>query len=113
VVAATGVILAAVYLLWAYQRVFHGQPKGDNERVVDLKWRELAVMAPLMALMLFFGLYPKPLLSRVQPSVNHLIVHVERHTNYRQPAVATHQAHSTRSHNPHGQAAATHKGVGK
>jgi NADH-quinone oxidoreductase subunit M len=112
VVAAIGVILAAVYLLWAYQRVFHGQPKGENARIVDLKWRELAVMAPLMALMLFFGLYPKPLLSRVEPSVNHLISHVEHHTNYRQPAVATHQAHVT-PNSPHGQAAATHRGVGK
>ena len=46
VVAASGVILAALYLLWAYQRTFHGEPDADNEGFADLKLREGLVMAP-------------------------------------------------------------------
>src|SRR5215216_3841525 len=60
VVAATGVILAAVYLLWAYQRVFHGQPDEENAAVPDMNLREWLVMAPLLGLIVFLGVYPKP-----------------------------------------------------
>lgn len=88
VVAAVGVILAALYLLWAYQRVFHGMPDEDNAKVRDLHWKEGAVMAPLLVLMLWLGLYPKPMLDRIKPSVDHLISHVEHHSTYRQPGVA-------------------------
>lgn len=89
VVAASGVILAAVYLLWAFQRVFHGTPDEPNEKFRELTWSEGLVMAPLLAIILFTGLYPKPLLDRMAPAVNHLIQHVEQHTDYKQPAVAT------------------------
>jgi NADH-quinone oxidoreductase subunit M len=87
VVAASGVIFAAVYLLWAYQRVFHGTPDEDNASVPDLTWREGLVMAPLLAGILFLGVYPKPMLERIEPSVDKLITHVEHHTDYRQPSV--------------------------
>ena len=50
VVAAGGVVLAALYLLWAYQRVFHGPAEGDNAEMPDLKLREGLVLAPLLAL---------------------------------------------------------------
>ena len=43
VVGSTGVILAAVYLLWAYQRVFHGVPTGDNATMLDMTWRDRAI----------------------------------------------------------------------
>jgi NADH-quinone oxidoreductase subunit M len=76
-VAATGVILAAVYLLWAYQRVFHGTPDEANSEMPDLRLRESLVMAPLVAAIVFLGVYPKPVLDRIEPSVNALIVHVE------------------------------------
>src|SRR5205814_2653835 len=89
VVAATGVILAAFYLLWAYQRVFHGVPSGENSHFREMTWREGAVMAPLVVLIVFLGVYPKPVLTRVQPSVDRLISQVEKHSDYRQPAVAT------------------------
>lgn len=73
-VAATfGVILAALYLLWAYQRMFHGPVGGLATRMTDLKAREIAVIAPLVALMLGIGLYPKPLYDRVNPSVARLL----------------------------------------
>jgi NADH-quinone oxidoreductase subunit M len=77
VVAATGVILAAVYMLWAYQRVFHGSPSGANATMTDMTWRERGVMLPLIAGIVFLGVYPKPVLDRINPSVNHLIAHVQ------------------------------------
>jgi len=77
VVAASGVILAALYLLWAYQRVFHGEPDEDNAEFPEIKWSEGLVIAPLIALIIFLGVYPKPVLDRIQPSVEALIAHVE------------------------------------
>lgn len=89
VVAATGVILAALYLLWAYQRVFHGEPDEDNAGTPDLTWREGLVMAPLLGLIVFLGVYPKPMLERIEPAVDRLVSHIEHHSDYVQPAVAT------------------------
>jgi NADH-quinone oxidoreductase subunit M len=77
VVATTGVVLAAVYLLWAYQRVFHGEPEGDNATMPDLQWREKLILAPLVLLIVGMGVYPKPVLDRINPSVNELVHHVE------------------------------------
>ncbi len=92
VASASGVILAAVYLLWAYQRVFHGEPEGDNATMPDMTWRERGIMVPLLVLIVFLGVYPKPVLDRIQPSVDRLIAHVEQHSDFEEPAVA--QAHS-------------------
>ena len=85
IVAAAGVILAAVYLLWAYQRVFHGEPDEDNAATPDLTWREGLVMAPLLGLIVFLGVYPKPMLERIEPSVERLVEHVEEHSDFRVP----------------------------
>lgn len=87
VAATLGVILAAVYLLWAFQRVFTGEPRGENLVLRDIKARELLTVVPLLALSLFIGLYPKPVLDRFEPSVNHVIAHIERNTDYHQPKV--------------------------
>jgi NADH-quinone oxidoreductase subunit M len=89
VVAAAGVILAAVYLLWAYQRVFHGEAEGENAEMRDLELSEGLVLAPLLGLIVFLGVYPTPVLERVEPSVQRLIEHVEEQTGEDiQPAVA-------------------------
>jgi NADH-quinone oxidoreductase subunit M len=77
IIAASGVILAALYLLWAYQRVFHGEPDEDNATMPDLSWREGLVMAPLVALIVLIGVYPKPMLDRIDPSVDRLVEHIE------------------------------------
>ena len=77
VVAAAGVILAAVYLLWAYQRVFHGPASGANAETPDLRWREGLVMAPFIAAIVFMGVYPKPVIERIEPAVDAIIAHVE------------------------------------
>jgi len=89
-VAATGgVVLAALYLLWAYQQAFHHEPDEATAAVKDLSWREGAVVAPLIALIVVLGVYPKPVLDRITPSVNLLVRHVEGATGTHQPAVAT------------------------
>lgn len=137
VVATLGVILAAIYMLWAYQQAFHGRPEdapvvadepvpelvgatagsvsgaaglpgpggdlaggsagGTADRPAgtgrrsfrDLSWRERAVVAPLVFLIIGIGVYPKPLLERVTPSVRALIVHVEHHSSYRSPQIGS------------------------
>jgi NADH-quinone oxidoreductase subunit M len=89
VVAAAGVILAALYLLWAFQRVFHGEPDDDNRHFPEMNWREGLVMAPLLGLIVFLGIYPKPVLERMQPSVDRLIEHVETNSDYEQPTIAS------------------------
>ncbi len=74
VLAAFGVVLAALYLLWAYQRMFHGPLEGaDNQNTSDLKAREIGVLAPLVVLIVAIGLYPKPLFDLVQPSVDRVL----------------------------------------
>jgi NADH-quinone oxidoreductase subunit M len=81
VVAATGVILAALYMLWAYQRVFHGEPEGDNATMADLGWKEGLIMAPLIILIVGMGVYPRPFLERVEPAVDALVEHIEVHVD--------------------------------
>jgi NADH-quinone oxidoreductase subunit M len=85
VVATAGVILAALYLLWAYQRVFHGEPDEENKHFKELTWKEGMTLAPLLGLIVFVGVYPKPILDRMQPSVKALIEHVSDKTGYVEP----------------------------
>ena len=68
--AGTGVIFAAVYLLWMVQRVFFGKVTNDkNRRLSDLSVREIALIAPLLFLMVFMGVYPRPFLDASRESV--------------------------------------------
>jgi NADH-quinone oxidoreductase subunit M len=68
--AATGVIWAAVYMLWMVQRVIFGKIRNPaNARLSDLSGREIGLMLPLLFLMLFMGVYPGPFLSRSSESV--------------------------------------------
>ena len=77
VVAAAGVIIAALYLLWAYQRVFQGEPDEANASFPDLRISERLVMVPLLVLIVFLGVYPKPMLDRIAPSVKRVITRME------------------------------------
>jgi NADH-quinone oxidoreductase subunit M len=85
VVAATGVILAALYLLWAYQRVFHGEPDEDNRTFPELRWREAMTLLPFIGIIVLTGVYPKPMLERIEPAVGALIEHVSERTGYVEP----------------------------
>ena len=68
VVATVGVVLSAIYLLWAYQQAFHHRPDEANAHTRDLNWREGLVMVPLVGLIIFLGVYPKPVLDRITPA---------------------------------------------
>jgi NADH-quinone oxidoreductase subunit M len=74
VVGATGVILGAVYLLWAYQRMWHGPLEREENRAVgDLTGREWAILAPLVAAIVVLGLFPRPVLEWVEPSATRVV----------------------------------------
>jgi NADH-quinone oxidoreductase subunit M len=87
-VAATGVILAAVYMLWAVERAFMGVPDEANAETRDIGFRELCTVVPLLGLSLFLGFYPKPVLDRIAPDVKELVTHVEDRSDFREPPVA-------------------------
>ena len=68
--AGTGVIFAAVYLLWMIQRVFFGKLTNDkNKGLKDLTLREIGLLAPLLFLMVFMGVYPAPFLNKAKETV--------------------------------------------
>jgi len=72
-VAGTGVIFAAVYLLWMIQRVFFGKVTNEKNRTLaDLSYREIGLMVPLLFLMVFMGVYPRPFLEASQASVTEI-----------------------------------------
>jgi NADH-quinone oxidoreductase subunit M len=86
--AVPGVVLAAAYLLWLYQRVFFGtvtNPK--NEKLHDLTPREVATFVPLIVMAFWIGLYPKPFFQILEQPVNHLVATV-RPTTPQPDAVA-------------------------
>lgn len=72
--AAFGVVLAAIYMLWAYKRVFHGPVTDEaNASMADLNVREIVMLAPLLVLIVWIGVYPKPFLERIEPSAQKVI----------------------------------------
>ncbi|HEY7875134.1 MAG TPA: NADH-quinone oxidoreductase subunit M [Actinomycetota bacterium] len=77
--AAFGIVLAAVYLLWAYQRVFQGEIRIEENRTMrDLVPREMVMLAPALALIVFIGVYPRPFLERIEPSAKRVVRQLER-----------------------------------
>ena len=78
VISATGVIFAAAYLLWALQRIlFNPLDKPENEHIPDLNKRELALLVPLVAVIIWLGVYPAPVLRRTEASSRLLINRIE------------------------------------
>ncbi len=69
--AATGVILGAIYMLWMVRRVIFGPlTNPENQNLQDLNGREILILAPVLALIVFMGVYPQPFLSRMKPAVD-------------------------------------------
>jgi NADH-quinone oxidoreductase subunit M len=76
--AAFGIVLAAIYLLWAYQRVFQGPiTNTENSSIRDLAPREWAMLAPLVALIVTIGIYPRPFLDRIGPAADRVVVQLQ------------------------------------
>jgi NADH-quinone oxidoreductase subunit M len=74
IIATSGVILSAVYMLWMFQRVMFGELKNPKNQVLkDLNAREIAIMVPLVALIFFMGVYPRPFIDTMAPSIDKLI----------------------------------------
>ena len=73
--ATLGVLASAAYLLWAFQRVFHGRAHGPNEHLEDARVAERWVMVPVVVLVVALGVFPQPVLNRIAPSVDRLVAH--------------------------------------
>ncbi len=78
VIATAGIVLAALYVLVLYQRTMTGPVNPAVRSMPDLKLRELAVVTPLIALLLFPGVYPKPLTEIINPAVEHTMSDVQK-----------------------------------
>jgi len=77
-ISALGVILAAAYLLWALQRiVYNPLDKPDNTHLTDLNWREIGLLIPVLFAILWLGLYPKPVLARMEGATTSFVRRVE------------------------------------
>jgi NADH-quinone oxidoreductase subunit M len=76
--ATTGVILSAAYALWLYRQVIFGEiEKPELKSIMDLSGREIAILAPLVILAIFFGFYPAPVMDVTAASVDNLIANYE------------------------------------
>ncbi|MEE9298363.1 MAG: NADH-quinone oxidoreductase subunit M [Acidimicrobiia bacterium] len=90
ITAAFGVVLAAVYLLWAYQRMFNGEVTVEaNRGLPDLTIREKVILVPMLVLIVFLGVYPKPALDIIEPSVDAVLDRIELKTDYVVPEFGT------------------------
>ena len=69
VLGTTGIVLAAIYVLYLYQRTFQGRMGEKVAKFRDLNPREILAVAPLIAIIIFLGVYPKPLLDVINPAV--------------------------------------------
>jgi NADH-quinone oxidoreductase subunit M len=77
IIATSGVILSAVYMLWVFQRVMFGElDNPKNQKLLDLNAREIAIMVPLLVLIFFMGLYPKPFIDKMDPAIKKLVAQV-------------------------------------
>jgi NADH-quinone oxidoreductase subunit M len=83
--ATAGIILAAIYILWMYQRTMTGPVRAEVASMPDLRARELWAVGPLIALIIALGVYPKPVIDVINPAVQKTLV----------------QAHSTNPVPPH------------
>ncbi len=88
--ATVGIILAAIYILWMYQRTMTGPVREQVAQMPDLRPRELWAVGPLIALIIAFGVYPKPLLDIINPAVHQTLVQM-----HATDPVAPHQAPSS------------------
>jgi len=77
VIASSGVILSAVYMLWMFQRVMFGElDNPKNQKLTDLNAREVGIMVPLIVMIFVMGLYPKPFIDKMEPAIKKLVTQV-------------------------------------
>jgi NADH-quinone oxidoreductase subunit M len=84
VISATGVILAAIYLLWLIQRVFFGPITNEENRTIpEIAWHEVAAVAPLIFFMVWIGVHPNTFLKKIEPSVKQLMATIKNESGTR------------------------------
>jgi NADH-quinone oxidoreductase subunit M len=82
IIAATGVILAAIYLLWLIQKVFYGPVTNEeNRHVPEIAWNELAALVPLAVFIVWIGVHPNTFLRKMSPSVQQLLSQVQHESH--------------------------------
>jgi NADH-quinone oxidoreductase subunit M len=73
-ISALGVILAAIYMLFMFQKLFLGPlDKDENRTLKDINWREILTLVPLLVFIFWIGLYPKPFFAIMGPAVEKLV----------------------------------------
>ena len=77
VIATTGIVLGAAYMLWLYQRMMFGPVNETNEKMQDLNLREIAYFVPLIAAAFWIGIYPKPVLAVLAKPVERLATQID------------------------------------
>ncbi len=79
VLASTGIILGAVYMLWMFQRVMFGEITNEkNKNLPDLTKREMTYLAPLVFFIFLLGVYPNPVIKKMEASVEHLLIKIDK-----------------------------------
>jgi NADH-quinone oxidoreductase subunit M len=88
--AATAVVLAAIYLLWSYERMAFGPVREEHRLLPDVNLREVVVLAPVLALLVVFGVAPRLVTDRIEPSARAVIARVapDHSTDVRQSLLA-------------------------
>jgi NADH-quinone oxidoreductase subunit M len=77
IIATSGVILSAVYMLWMFQRVMFGElDNPKNQKLTDLNAREIGIMVPLIVMIFVLGIYPKPFIDKMDPAIKKLVSQV-------------------------------------
>lgn len=74
VLASTGVIIGAAYMLWLYQRVFFQKPSPNVFNLAPMKWNELVALLPMLLFVFLIGLYPNPFLDFMRATVSQILV---------------------------------------
>jgi NADH-quinone oxidoreductase subunit M len=76
--ATTGMILGAAYMLYLYRRIIFGViTRSDVRAMLDLSWREVAIFAPMITVVLWIGIYPASFLRPMEPAIENLVLHVK------------------------------------
>jgi NADH-quinone oxidoreductase subunit M len=74
VIGTSGIVLAAVYMLWMVQRVFYGSlDKEENTKLTDISLREKLIILPLVIMIFWIGIYPRTFISKIEPAVQNLV----------------------------------------